>query len=105
MHGVAHEHDVVRGPMGTADRGEAAPDAVVGDQLVALELLREEGLAVRERVRLRGLVHPGGLPGLFGALDDERRAAGLILVRVHSPESVFGLSEVEGERRERLGRP
>ncbi len=75
---------------------------------MALQLLREERLAVGRRLLLGRFVHPGGPPGLLRALHDERARAvfpSLVLVRVHPPESVLVLAEVEGEGREGLRRP
>src|SRR5207253_2316069 len=63
----------------------------------------KQRLAERQRGVLIGAVHPGGPPGHFRGLDDERRTLGLVLIRVDAPEAVTIALEIEGERGEGAG--
>ena len=104
MRRIAEEHHVAAAPGLDADRRELAPDAAVGDQPVSLELLLEQLLQKRRGFGLARLVHARGAPRRLAAFDDERRAGPAVLVRVHTPQPVRGVLEVEGEGGKRPGR-
>ena len=105
VHGVAHEDDVVGRPVGAADGREAPPDAPVPDQLVAVELLarRASSQYATDSSSVASSI-PAARHVSSRALDDEGRTPRLVLVRVHAPQPVLVLAEVEGEGGERLRR-
>ena len=71
---------------------------------MAVELVGEQPLQKRRALVLGRAIEARGAPRLVAALDDERRAARLVLVRVHAPQAVLVALEIERERRERLRR-
>ena len=72
-----------------------------------LQLCGEEPLAESDRLVLADPVHAGSAPRFLRCLDDERRVALLVLIRVHAPEPVFVPLEIEGEggKRPRRAQP
>ena len=100
--GVAHQDDVLVGPLlaedaGEVDPGRAADVPGVGDEGVAAELVGEDRLAGGDRLLLGHLAEAVGVPGLLGALDDEGRGVGVELVGVRPEPALLGLLEDEGE--------
>ena len=88
------------GPARGADRGELAPTEAVADQRAARQLAGEEPGQERDRAGLVVHGHACPPPRAFRGLHDEGGVAGgVVLVGVDSPEAVFVLLEVEGERR------
>src|SRR5215208_187357 len=90
-------------PAGVPDGGEAPPDRAVGYQRMALKLVLEQALQVRDRGLLVVLAEPARLPGLLSGLDDEGRSTGRVLVGVGAPEAGPRRLEVERERGEGAG--
>ena len=74
-------------------------------QRVAVEILREQPLAERDRFVLLHLVEAGALPYFFGRLDDKRGGFAVVTVGVGLEPAVLGLFEGEGEGVEQLLRP
>jgi hypothetical protein len=75
-----------------------APDNLAGEQPVPFEVVREQSLAVRDRLGLAGAAETGALPGVLVALTMKVE---MILERIHGPEQpVLVLAE---EEREGLG--
>ena len=95
--GVAEQDDVAVVPAPAADGDEADPQRPVGQQLVPVQLGREQVLAERDALSLAGLVEPGRPPGALGALDDEGAGVGVEGVGVDLEHAVLGGAEHEGE--------
>ncbi len=103
MRGVPQEHNVPRVPPRISDGGKPAPQRAVLEQTVPLQLLGEECLTEGQGGVFIVLPETGRAPGGIGSLDDERGAAGSILVGVNPPEPVRRMLEEEGEGRKGSG--
>jgi hypothetical protein len=101
VRGVSEQHDVAVVPALVAHGREAPPDRAVREQRVALQVVGEERLAVRDRVLLGRRVEARALPRLLAALDDPGAEPLLERVRVDLEEAVLVLQEHERERLER----
>ena len=96
--GGVSQHDraaVVPDPV--HDLREVEPERAVREELVALEVAREQPLAEGEALVLGQLVEAGAAPRRLRALDDERARALVEGVRVHLEEPVLGVLEDERE--------
>ena len=101
--GIAHQHDILVGPVSHSTRGKfsqrrAAQMARIRHQRVAAEIFAEE--ASRRRRSISSLAHRAEaelVPGLLRALDDESRGVGVELVGVRPDPAVLGFFEDEGE--------
>ena len=98
VRGVAEQRDVAVVPAVAADEHEAGPQRAVAEQPVAAELVGEQRLAERERLRLVHRVEPERAPGVLRALDDPRARALVERIRVDLDEAGVGLLEDERER-------
>src|SRR5205807_9441156 len=94
-------HAVAAPPRPRAYGGDLPPDAPVRDERMSVELIAEETFQKGRSLRFRGAVHTGGPPRFVAALDDEGRAIRAVLIRVHAPEAVIVVLEIERERRKR----
>src|SRR5215469_12410286 len=91
--------------MPIVDRTELSPERPVREQAVAVEMIREELLAIGDRVIFREAVHACAKPGLLIGLDDEGRALVGIGIDMHAERPVVRALQEEGEGVESLGRP
>src|SRR6186997_3715909 len=103
MRRVPQEHNVLRVPPRVSDGGKPAPQRTVLEEAVPLQLLGEERLTEGQGGVFVVLRETGGPPGGVGSLDDERGAAGGILIGVNPPEPVWRFLEEEGEGWKRPG--
>ncbi|MNM71291.1 hypothetical protein D3C81_829520 [compost metagenome] len=119
VRGIAHQHHrhatavrqrIPMHPL-TADHArEADPDRRaaqvrrVGDQLVAVEVAREQLLAVRHALFLAHLLDAGGAPDRFRRFDDKGRGVVVEAVGMRLEPAVLGLLEGEREGIEQLVR-
>src|SRR5437867_997911 len=94
---VPRENDIAAMPPLVPNGRKAAPERPIGDEGVALELVREQPFAELDRVLFARSLQARRAPGFLSRLDDERGASRLILVRVHAPETVWVALEVERE--------
>ncbi len=100
--GVAHEHDVLVGPLlaqhaRKIEPARAAQVTRVRHQTVAAEIFREDALAGRDRFLARHRAETEPVPGRLRALDDEGRGVGVELIGVRPDPAVLGFLENEGE--------
>ena len=99
---IADQHDVPRRPPRVRHRREPPPHRAVADQRVTVELVGEQPRQKANGLLFAGRVHARAAPGLLRGLHDERRLPrSVVLVGVHTPQTVLVLAEVEGERRKR----
>ena len=110
VRGVADEHDVAVAPRPVPDGREAPPDRPVRDESMGVQFLPEGVLEEGDGLLFGRGVHAGGAPRRLGRLDDEGGdgllpgAAGPVLIRVHAPQTVFGLPKIKREGGEGLRR-
>ena len=102
--GVAEQHDVAVAPLLATDHREAAPDRLVGENLVSFQVIGEEPRHVRRRLGLRRLVEPRAHPGVVPAFHDPRREVLLEGIGVDREVPVLVLAENEREGGQRLRR-
>ncbi len=119
VRGIAHQHhrhaaavgQRVPAHPGAADHArEADPDSGaaqvggVADQAVAIEVAREQALAVGHALLLAHLLDAGSPPHRLGRLDNEGRGVVVKAIGMRLEPAVLGLLEGEGERLEQLVR-
>ena len=111
VRGIAHQHDrhllaanrfavhpgIADHTRKTNPVGRAAQVRGVADEGVAVQVLREELFAKRNRLGLLHGVQAMGLPHGLGRLDDEGGGVGVELVGVGLEPAILGLFEREGE--------
>ena len=102
---IPHQDDLSVMPCLVRDRGEGPPERTVGEQPVAVEVLREQPFAVGDCLLLVRALQPGPLPGLLAALDDPGGHGLLERVRMYLEQPVLVLLEDERERAQGPGRP
>src|SRR5229473_5545070 len=105
MHGITQQNDIAMMPVLGLERGEADPLRVIREQLRAMQMLREQMLAVGKALCFASLVQPGVEPGGLVAFDQEGAGRAAIRVGMDLEEAVFVLAEYKGEGVEHLVRP
>ena len=95
---VADDDEVPRVPGRVRDLREVEPERPVRVELPPAKLVREQLLAEGEALLLVHVFEPGRTPHRLRALDDERRHALVVRIRVRVEEPVLGLAEGERER-------
>jgi hypothetical protein len=105
MHGIPEQYDVAVIPALTADRRKGAPDRLVDEQRMPIQLVAKQLLAVFDRLRLVCLIEAGPPPGLLAALDDPGRQPIVKGIGMHAPKPVLVLLEVERKGIERARGP
>src|SRR5579884_221083 len=97
MYGVSQQYDAPIMPVFRFERGEADPLRVIREQRCALQIAREQLLAIGNTLCLARFVQPGLQPRLFVAFDDEGAGIAAEGVGMHLKEAVFVLAENKGE--------
>src|SRR6266852_1485638 len=102
MHGITQQNDIAMMPVLGLERGEADPLRVIRKQLRAMQMLREQILAVGKALYFVGLIQPSVEPGDLVAFDQEGAGRAAIRVSMDLEEAVLVLAEYEGEGVEHL---
>src|SRR5260370_14463806 len=102
MRGITRQNHIVMMPVLGLERGKADPLRVIRKQLRAMQMLREQMLAVSKALCFVGLIQPGVDPGGLVAFDQEGAGRAAIRVSMHLEEAVFVLAEYKGEGVEHL---